>query len=192
MSDSLIILALLVVVAVVAAFAAYRIGQRRRSAALRERFGPEYGNAVEQYGSVPRAERELLRREAQVKQLDIRPLSRPEQQRYATAWAATQKQFVDDPLGAIRGADALIKEILAVRGYPALEFEERVRSLSVEHGRVVQHYRAARALLADSERGEPNTEELRQAMIHYRALFQDLIETQEAVVVDRPLQQARA
>lgn len=192
MSDPIVILVvlLLVAVALVAAFALSSKKWHRR-AGLQQRFGPEYGSAVERYGNVPRAERELARRERQAQRLDIRPLTQPEQQRYNAAWAATQRQFIDDPLGAIQSADALIKEILAVRGYPALGFEERVDTLSVEHGRVVQHYRAARALLADSERGGPNTEELRQAMIHYRALFQDLLETQEQpMIVDRPLQQA--
>lgn len=172
----LILLVALAIIAGVALWVMSRTHNRERSVELRERFGPEYDNAVERHGSVRRAERELARRAAHVQRYKIRPLSRAEFERFSSAWAATQKQFVDDPVGAIRTADQLIKEVMEVRGYRVGDFDQRVADVSVDHGRVVQHYRAARALMGTSGDGPSSTEDLRQAMIHIRALFQDLLE----------------
>lgn len=179
MQTTVILLIALACIALVLGISVWRSRQRARSAALREKFGPEYDNAVEQLGSPSRAERELRRRAAHVRKLPIRALTRQEYDRFSSAWSATQKQFVDDPIGAIRAADALIKEVMSARGYGMGDFEQRVAEVSVDHGQVVQHYRAARALVRANDNGQASTEDLRQAMIHYRTLYQDLLQVEE-------------
>jgi hypothetical protein len=113
-----------------------------------------------------------------VRKFHIQPLSARDHERFSVAWSQTQARFVDDPNGAIGEADRLVKEVMGVRGYPMADFDQRVADLSVDHANVVQHYRAARALAQSTEEGRATTEDLRQAMIHYRALFADLLETQ--------------
>jgi hypothetical protein len=149
---------------------------RIRGAALRERFGPEYERAVEQYGSPARAERELSARARRVEHLQFRELSPTDRARFASAWSQIQGQFVDDPSGAVVAANELIKEVMRARGYPSDDFDQRVADLSVDHAGVIQHYRAARALSESSRNGQVRTEELRQAVVHYRALFADLLQ----------------
>ncbi len=174
---------LLIVVALAAAalvvvaslFSARR--NRARSAELRERFGPEYDRAVEEFGGRKRAERELAKRERRVEKFTVRELSDGDRARFAAHWSRIQEQFVDDPRAAVAGASHLINEVMRARGYPADGFEQRAADLSVDHPDVVQHYRAARALVESSRRQNGmNTEELRQAVVHYRALFADLLE----------------
>ena len=159
-------------------------GRRRalaRSAALHQRFGPEYDRAVEEYGSSGRAERELAARARRVEHLHFRPLTDAERTRFEVAWGRVQAQFVDDPTGAVMNANELIKEVMRARGYPVDDFNQRVADLSVDHATVVQHYRAARALSDASHNGQPQTEDLRQAVVHFRALFADLLHETEAV-----------
>ncbi|HSQ64420.1 MAG TPA: hypothetical protein VLM85_14450 [Polyangiaceae bacterium] len=175
MNDTQIIWAVIALAAVVGlvvlSFALVRRG-RQRTAMLRQRFGGEYGRAKERYGS--RAERELAERLHHVEQLRIRELSDAERERFTSAWAAIQAQFIDDPQAAAGRANDLIKEVMRARGYSADDaFERRAADLSVDHPDVVEHYRAAHAL-ARSE--EPiNTEDLRQAVVHYRVIFEDLL-----------------
>jgi hypothetical protein len=167
------------IAAAIVTFFAILSSQRRarmRSAALRQRFGPEYDRAVEEFGSPVRAERQLAARARRVEHIRLHELSEADRARFATAWSNTQVQFVDDPAGAVMGAHELIKEVMRARGYPVEDFEQRVADLSVDHATVVQHYRAARALAESNRAGEANTEELRQAVVHYRALFADLLQ----------------
>jgi hypothetical protein len=117
-----------------------------------------------------------------VERLDIRALTSEERERFAQAWQATQARFVDEPAAAITEADQLVAEAMRARGYPVGDFEQRTADISVDHPNVVSNYRAARAIAAANERGEANTEDLRQAMVHYRALFEDLLETREREV----------
>ncbi len=151
----------------------------RRTAQLQERFGPEYDQALEDTDSKRRAEEELRAREKRREQLDIRPLGPAARERYAESWRTVQTRFVDDPEGAAGDAHRLVLEVMRERGYPIDDFDQRAADLSVDHAGVVEHYRAADRIARASERGEATTEDLRQALVHYRALFEDLLETRE-------------
>ncbi len=150
---------------------------RVRSQRLRERFGPEYERTVRTEGTVRKAEAELDARARRVKSLHIRPLSPSDATRFDTAWRAVQARFVDDPQGAVTEADRLVGEAMTARGYPVGEFEQQVADISVDHPDVVVNYRAAREIAQQHAQGRASTEDLRQAMVHYRALFRDLLET---------------
>lgn len=164
-------------VAVVAlALLAIWLMQRNRSARLRQRFGPEYERSLHQHGSAAAAERELADRERRVAKLDIRPLSKDASARFAELWMLTQKRFVDAPGQAVIEADQLVGEVMRTRGYPMTDFEQRAADISVDHPRVVSNYRAARAIVDRHTRGESTTEDLRQALVHYRELFADLLD----------------
>jgi len=160
----------------VALFAAR--SSRRRRLELRERFGPEYDRQVEELGSVSKAERELLAREKRVHKQHLHPLPENERIQFAADWRNVQTRFVDEPSVAVQNANELIKAVMVARGYEIDRFDQRVSDLSVEHAAVLQHYRAAHELAAANREGRANTEELRQALVHYRALFTDLLEQQ--------------
>lgn len=149
--------------------------RRRHSASLKDRFGSEYDRAVHDAGNTHKAETLLHEREKRVARFDIRPLSENERGRYVEAWRKVQAQFVDSPADAVSRADVLLGEVMEARGYPVVDFEQRSADLSVDHGDVVQNYRAAHTIAKAHARGEASTEDLRQAMIHYRALFDDLV-----------------
>jgi hypothetical protein len=167
--------AFLVIVAAIA-IAGARRRARERSALLRDRFGTEYDRTVQRAG-VSEGERELAARAERVARFQVRELSESERARYLSAWTAIQSQFVDNPDGAVSRANTLIKEVMRARGYsPDEGFDQRAADLSVDHPEVVQHYRAARALAQDAYRHDLNTEQLRQAVVHYRALFADLLQ----------------
>lgn len=151
----------------------------QRSKQLRERFGPEYEHTLEAMGSQRRAEQELQARQERVESLEIRALSAEERERFAAGWRATQARFVDAPREAIREANRVIKEVMRARGYPVNGFEERAADLSVHYPEVVTHYRAAYQIAQQNERHEADTEDLRQAMVHYRALFEELLDIEQ-------------
>ena len=169
----------IVVAAVIIGAVLWMVTRRRRSAELRQQFGPEYEHAVHEYGGGASAEKELAARAERVDQLRIRPLAAEQSARYANEWRATQTMFVDDPRSAIGQADRLVIEVMEVRGYPMGDFEQRAADVSVDHPQVVSNYRAAHAIAERSQQGDASTEDLRQAMVHYRSLFDDLIETRE-------------
>jgi len=148
---------------------------RRRSEQLRSRFGPEYDRTVHEAGDVRKAEASLQARAKRVERLQIRPLTPEEASRFSAAWQQVQAQFVDDPKGAITEADRLVGEVMTARGYPVADFDQRVEDISVDHPDVVMNYRAARDIALEHERGHASTEDLRQAMVHYRSLFRDLL-----------------
>jgi len=131
-------------------------------------------------GNVRRAEAALAARAKRVEALHIRPLVPEDASRFSASWRGVQARFVDDPKGAVTEADRLVGEVMAARGYPLGEFEQRVADISVDHPDVVMNYRAAREIALLHGRGQATTEDLRQAMVHYRALFKDLLETDEA------------
>jgi len=171
-----IIVALAAVGVLVAIGLAFAGRGRRRTAALRARFGGEYERVVDQHGRT-QGERLLAERLERVHHMRFRELSAPDRARFTEAWTAIQTQFVDDPGGAVRRANELIKDLMRARGYSADEgFEQRAADLSVDHPDVVQHYRAARALAMGPTEPGLGTEELRQAIVHYRALFADLLQ----------------
>lgn len=172
------------IVAIVAIVVAVVVGallllSRRRSGHLRARFGPEYERTVHNSGDRRRAEAELERREKRVERLHIHPLSPRHRDQFVAAWRKDQARFVDDPGGAVTEADRLVQEVMRTRGYPVADFERRVEDISVDHPHLAQNYRAARDLAERNRRGEANTEELRQALVYYRALFEELLEGQE-------------
>lgn len=148
--------------------------RRHRSQRLHRRFGSEYDRTVAQYGSRHKAESELQEREKRVEKLNIVPLSPAEAARFFQAWQALQSRFIDDPRGSVAQADVLVRELMAKRGYPMTDFEHRAADISVDHPDVVEHYRAAKAIAQRDERGEAGTEDLRNAVVHYRALFDEL------------------
>ncbi len=171
------IAAIVIVVAIlVIGFLVWATTRRQRSRQLRSRFGPEYDRLVRQRGGTRRAEDELQRRTERVRRLSIRPLRPEERERYAGLWRKKQARFVDDPAAAVLDADTLVEEVMRVRGYPVGDFERQAADLSVDHPRVVENYRAAHGIAARQREGHASTEDLRQAMIHYRALFDELLE----------------
>jgi hypothetical protein len=150
---------------------------RVRSQRLRQRFGPEYERTIRTEGNVRKAEAALEARAKRVARLHIQPLNSTDAQRFDAAWRAVQARFVDDPRGAVTEADRLVGEVMAARGYPVGDFEQRVADVSVDHPDVVMNYRAAREIALQHAEGKATTEDLRQGMVHYRALFRDLLET---------------
>jgi hypothetical protein len=180
----MLIVGVVVVIAIAAgALILYRKQQSRR---LRDRFGAEYGRAVEELGSRASAESELKAREQRVKALVIVALTPAEGARFTKSWGDLQKGFVDDPKGVVVQADQLVRELMLKRGYPMADFAHRSADISVDHPDVVLHYRAAQAITERSERGEASTEELRKAVVHYRALFDELLEIAPLVPVATP------
>ncbi len=174
-----IVLAVVVIVVLLGAVSFWMISRRRRTAELREQFGPEYQRTVERYGDGTRAEKELTDRAGRVEQLHIRQLPPEQSGRYAEQWRSTQSRFVDDPETAVGEADALVAEVMQARGYPMADFDQRAADISVDHPNEVENFRAAHALAVRASRGEASTEDLRQAMVHFRALFKNLIDTRE-------------
>lgn len=169
---AIVVVAALVVLAVIAA------GLRsRRSRGLKERFGPEYDRVAADAPSRREAESELRDRERRHEEFDIRPLDPQSRDRYRGRWQEVQAEFVDDPNAALGHADALIQEVMRERGYPVDDFDTRASDLSVDHPQVVEHYRAGHGIAVAHERGNAGTEELRKAIQHYRALFDELTET---------------
>ncbi len=168
----ILVAALVVIVLLAVAWIAMR--QRRRQQ-LREHFGPEYERVVqEEQGDAGRADRVLAERAERVKKLDIRPLPATARDDFLIRWRRVQERFVDDPAGAVADADALIGEAMEARGYPVGDFEQRAADVSVEHPRVVESYRTAHEI-ASRDGNSISTEDLRQAMVHYRTLFADLV-----------------
>jgi hypothetical protein len=173
-------LVLLAVVAVAfIALVAWFIYQRTQSHKLQQRFGPEYGRTVDRMGSQTKAEAELRARERRVEKFNIVPLTQADAARFNQAWNALQSHFVDDPKGAVVQADALVRELMLKRGFPMGDFERRAADISVDHPVVVENYRAAQRIAERAARNEANTEELRNAVVHYRAIFNELLEVSD-------------
>ena len=171
-ATSLIILVVVLVAIALVVFMLFR----ERSRKLRSRFGPEYDRVVQQRGSTLTAERELEHRAKRVENFHIHPLAEADREKFAHEWRITQEKFVDDPRGALADADRLVHSAMKARGFPiGGEFVERAADLSVEHPRVVDHYRAGHEIAVRDERAPVSTEDLRLAMKHYRALFEDLL-----------------
>jgi FtsZ-interacting cell division protein ZipA len=179
------LLILVAVVAVVALVAGMLFFNRRRSEHLQSRFGAEYDRQLKEHGSRSKAEADLAEREKRVDKLTIRPLSPADQDRFLQRWTKVQATFVDDPKRSIDYADALLAEVMSARGYPVSDFEQRAGDISVDHPSVVQHYRAGHDIAVRHSRGEASTDDLRQALIHYRSLFEEL-------VTERQLEQAHS
>lgn len=169
---TLIIAAVVIVALLVVGFV---VMQRRRTDQLKSRFGSEYDRTVKESGDRRKAEAELAEREKRVEKLSIRPLDPTRREHFASEWQRVQAEFVDNPEQSIRDADILIQDVMTERGYPVKNFEQVAADISVDHADVVQHFRKAHDIAVRHARGEGDTEDLRNAMIHYRALFDELV-----------------
>jgi hypothetical protein len=176
LNPKLIVIAAAVVVIAVALVWLYVRRRRRTTATLRQTFGPEYDRAVLAHGSERKAEAKLADREKRVEKLKIRDLDPMEHERYSTRWASIQSGFVDSPKGAIAEADDLVSSVMEARGYPVSDFDQRAADISVDHPQVVQNYRSAHEIALRVGKNEATTEDLRTAMIHYRSLFEELVQ----------------
>lgn len=149
--------------------------RKRRTDHLRSKFGPEYRRVARAEGDAAKAEQVLQEREKRMKKLDIKPLSEPQRKQFADEWEHTQAQFVDDPTAAVTRAHVLVQQVMTVRGYPVADFDQRVADVSVDHPAVAQNYRLAHDIATRNEREDVGLEKLREAMLHYRKLFADLL-----------------
>ncbi len=180
----LIAAAVIVLLLIVAGVAS----RRRQSEELHKQFGPEYDRTVDQYGGdKSKAEQELAARDKRVEAFDIHDLRPEQRQRFQDEWRSTQAEFVDKPDMAVERADKLIQEVMRARGYPVGDFDQRAADLSVNYPNVVTNYQEAHAIALKEQKGQASTEDLRQAMVHYRALFEDLLNRSES---DQQLKEA--
>jgi hypothetical protein len=170
------VVAAIIVIGVIAAAT-----RTRRTRGLQDRFGREYDRTVERAGGRRAAEGELREREKRHEEFELRPLSPEQHDRYVQEWEATQTKFVDDPSAAVAEADELVQRVMRDRGYPVDDFEQRAADISVDHPDLVERYRTAYGIARKSERGEASTEDMRHSVRHYRALFEELLETDERV-----------
>ncbi|WP_205964275.1 hypothetical protein [Ramlibacter agri] len=183
------ILAVIAVVVLLLVIAGLLLTRKRRSENLHGQFGPEYERTVGAMGSRGKAEAELLARKKRVDKLQIVPLSPQEAERFRIDWERLQSRFVDNPQAALAEADLLVRDLMTLRGYPMGDFESRAADISVDHPHVVEQYRAAHAIALRDREGQADTEALRQAIVHYRALFAELLEVAETrrAVVREPV-----
>lgn len=173
---SWIVLAAVLVIALIAAVVWALSQKKKQSRRLQQRFGSEYGRTVDELGGRSKAESELKAREVRVERLNITPLAPPDAARFTQAWNALQSRFIDNPKGVVVQADELVREVMLKRGHPMGDFERRAADISVDHPVVVENYRAAQAIAVRDQRGEADTEELRKAVVYYRALFDEMLE----------------
>jgi hypothetical protein len=185
MNQSIWIMVAIAVVAILIIAVVVISQRRRRSEHLKDHFGPEYERAVEAKGDRSKAEADLLAREKRVEKLDIRPIDPGERKDFTKRWTEVQARFVDEPPRAVANADALLGEVMKARGYPVSDFGQRAGDISVDHPNVVEHYRAGHDIAVRHERGDASTEDLRQAMIHYRALFDNLVGAEATAASER-------
>ena len=167
------------IVLILIIIAAVAFARRAQSARLQRRFGPEYDRVAREHGNRAAAERELAQREERVKKFKLAELPPGARERYCDEWRQVQAKFVDEPVASIRQADSLIANVMRDRGYPPADFEQRAADLSADHARALQDYRTAHDISVAAASGGANTEDLRQAMVHYRTLFDDLVGTPE-------------
>jgi hypothetical protein len=173
--DTRIMILLVIALVAIALIVMVPLLRKRKSDRLKQRFGPEYDRTVKEQRA-QRAETVLAEREQRVKKFAIRPLTRDDRERYVVEWTQVQKHFVDDPTVAVGDADKLVTNVMAARGYPMGNFEQRAADVSVNYPEVVQNYRSARSIVVRHSRGQASTEELRQAMVYFRSLFDELLD----------------
>ena len=167
---------LVAVVVVLLVIIGVLVARQQRSRGLKADFGPEYNRVVTERGDQRSAERELTNRRKRVSEFEIRALAPADRERYVERWGVAQRRFVDEPEAAVGEAHLLVQQVMHDRGYPVDDdFEQRAADVSVEHPDVVENYRAANSISLRAQQGQANTEQLRQAMVHFRALFDDLL-----------------
>jgi len=183
--DIRIVIPALILVAVLVIIAVALVARRRRSEKLKRRFGSEYDRTVlQQHGDSRRAEETLVEREKRVEAFPLRSLTPVDREAYAMEWASVQRRFVDDPSAAVGSADRLVSRVMTDRGYPMSDFDQRAADISVSYPAVVQNYRTAHDIVLRHTDGHATTEELRQAMVHYRSLFDELLTPAESSNVE--------
>ncbi|HWE87790.1 MAG TPA: hypothetical protein VG267_22800 [Terracidiphilus sp.] len=175
---ALVVIAILLVAVLV-------VSRKRRRQRLMEHYGPEYDRAVQNRGDAAKGEMELLKREKRVHSFSIKPLAPETRAAYAEEWSAVQRRFVDDPAMAVTEANALVNRVMEARGYPTADFDQRAADISVNYPGVVENYRSARTIAQRHVRGEAGTEDLRQAMVFYRSLFDELLNTPKSAAISR-------
>lgn len=182
-TNTLTIVLAVIVAFIIGGLIGMAFNRRQRTRRLQERFGPEYEHTLNEIGDRRQTEQELEARLDHVKNLDIRPLSTEEVDHYASEWRTTQAEFVDEPLFALQKADRIIREVMKAKGYPVEDFEQRVADISVDYPELVTDYRGLHLIAVKDEDEKVSTEEMRKAMVHGRALFENLVnkETNEEV-----------
>lgn len=173
-----------VVVAIIVVIAALLVERKRRSDHLKRQFGPEYDRAVREHGDIRHAEPVLLEREKRVEKFSLHPLSPAEREQYAAEWANVQRRFVDDPSIAVTQAEKLVTAVMTARGYPMGDFEQRAADISVHYPTVVQNYRSAREITLRHAQGQSSTEDLRQSMVYFRSLFDELLDARKTEKIE--------
>lgn len=181
MDPKLIALAVAVILVIAGLAWLYLRKRRNTTAVLRKKFGPEYDRAVKAHGSERKAEAKLEDREKRVEKLNIRDLDPIEHERFLKRWESVQSRFIDSPKGAVTEADDLVTSLMKARGYPVSEFDQRAADISVDHPRVVENYRSAHEIALRVGKDAATTEDLRTAMIHYRSLFDELVQVPASV-----------
>jgi len=176
MDPKLIIVIAVVIVALLVGIWAVMRNRRHRTVVLQQSFGPEYDRVVKEQGP-GRAETILEARQKRVEKFHLRSLTSDEREHFISSWRSVQSRFVDDPAAAVGEADLLVTQLMQLRGYPMSDFDQRAEDISVHYPRVVDNYRAAREVSLRHQRGEATTEDLRNSMIYYRSLFDELLET---------------
>jgi hypothetical protein len=176
MDPKLIVLAVAVVLIIAVSAWLYLRKRRSTTAGLRQRFGPEYERAVREHGSERKAEAKLTDREKRIEKLNIRDLNPMERERFSEQWKSVQSHFVDSPKGALTEGDDLVSSLMKTRGYPTSDFDQRANDISVDHPQVVENYRSAHEIAMRVGKDQATTEDLRTAMIHYRSLFEELVQ----------------
>ncbi|MGB7281631.1 MAG: hypothetical protein WBE13_05145 [Candidatus Acidiferrum sp.] len=175
MSTAALVIIISVIFIAIVGIAAWTYLRKHKTERLRTRFGPEYARAVEESGGRRKGEAGLQQREKRVEAFAIRPLAASDRERYIASWRKVQAEFVDNPKSSVTQADQLLGDVMSTRGYSVSDFEQRSADISVDHPLVVENYRAAHEIAVRHASGQANTEDLRQAMIHYRTLFDELV-----------------
>jgi hypothetical protein len=176
----MLLIAIVVIAIVVIAAVAFIASRKRRRRQLQQRFGPEYDRVLKQEGDPRKAEGVLEFRQKRREKFKIHPLSAADRASFAARWNDVQGRFVDDPRGAVTVADSLVSDVMQARGYPIGEFDQRAADLSVDYPLIVENYRAAHDIALRHGAGKASTEDMRQAMVHYRLLFQELLDERPA------------
>ena len=180
------VVAVILLALVAAAWLVSRELRRRQSLRLQQRFGPDYSRVISARGDRTKAEAELLARERRVERLELVALTPEDAAKFSQAWGVLQARFIDNPRGVVVEADSLVRDLMVKRGYPMADFERRAADISVDHPTVVDAYRSARAIALRDQKGEASTEELRKAVVYYRALFDELLEVRRPRQVSTP------
>jgi FtsZ-interacting cell division protein ZipA len=184
MDQTTTIVIVVVAIALIIVVAGLLIARKRRSDHLKHQFGPEYDRAIKQHGDARHAETVLLQREKRVEKFSLHPLPPIERERYAEEWSHVQRRFVDDPSTAVLQAEKLVTTVMTARGYPMGDFEQRAADISVHYPRVVDNYRRARELTIRHASGQSSTEDLRQSMVYFRSLFDELLESHQTQKIE--------